>query len=185
VPDVVISEGIKFKIGAKTDGRANALVCKGQEIMLPDGKYNRLYILAAADEDTQGLFTTGTQEIELGIQNWTGFIGQWDNRVFNEEFREVNSDGHFTLKSITPGFIKRDTIAWFGKHRHSQTANDAYRLTYMFKYALDIPIGCKSVILPDNEKIKIFAVTVANNLNDATKPVCLLYDDFTDNNRIY
>jgi hypothetical protein len=48
----------------------------------------------------------------------------------------------------------------------------------MFKYALDIPSGATAVILPNNEKIKIFAMTVANNQNDATKPACLLYDDF-------
>jgi hypothetical protein len=34
------------------------------------------------------------------------------------------------------------------------------------------------VVLPNNEKIKIFAMTVANNQNDATKPACGLYDDF-------
>jgi alpha-mannosidase len=179
VPDVVISEGIQFKIGPKTDGRANALVCKGQEIKLPDGKYNRFYILAAADKDTQGLFAIGTQEIELGIQNWTGFIGQWDNRVFNEEFGEVNYNGHFTLKSITPGFIKRDTIAWFGKHRHNKTGNEPYLFTYMFKYAIDVPVGAKTIILPDNEMIKIFAMTAANNQNDTTKAACLLYESST------
>jgi alpha-mannosidase len=179
VPDVIVSESVEFKTGSKADGKANAIACKGQEVKLPKGKFNRLYILAAADEDTKGIFKVGSQETSLGIQNWTGFIGQWDNRVFNEEFGEVSYKDKFTLKSITAGFIKRDTIAWFGKHRHSQTANDAYKFTYIFKYALDVPAGAKTVVLPNNEKIKIFAMTAANNQNDATKPACRLYDDFT------
>jgi alpha-mannosidase len=178
VPAEITSESIKFKTGTKADGQNNSVVCKGQEIKLPAGNYNRLYILAAADDDTTGVFRIGSQEASLSIQCWTGFIGQWYNRVFDKDFGGAELKGEFTLKSITPAYIKRDTIAWFGKHRHTQTANDAYKFTYMFKYALDIPSGATAVILPNNEKIKIFAMTVANNQNDATKPACLLYDDF-------
>jgi alpha-mannosidase len=180
VPDVVVSESVEFTTGPKADGQNNVVVCKGQEIKLPKGKYNRLYVLAAADEDTKGAFKIGSQEEFLGVQSWTGFIGQWYNRVFEKEIPEVSYDGRFALKAIDAPFIKRDTIAWFGKHRHTPAANDAYRFTYMFKYALDIPAGAKSVVLPNNDKIKIFAMTTANNQNDATKPVCLLYDDFAD-----
>jgi alpha-mannosidase len=181
VPDYIVSESIKFKTGPKIAGRANAVICKGQELKLPSGKYNRLYILAAADEDTNGIFKVGQRETSLSIQCWGGFIGQWYNRVFNEEFGEVSYKGQFTLKLITPAYLKRDTIAWFGKHRHSSIANDPYKFTYIFKYALDMPEGCDSVILPNNEKIKIFAMTVANNQNDTTRSACLLYESWLDN----
>jgi alpha-mannosidase len=181
VPDYIVSESIKFKTGPKIAGRANAVICKGQELKLPSGKYNRLYILAAADEDTNGIFKVGQRETSLSIQCWGGFIGQWYNRVFNEEFGEVSYKGQFTLKLITPAYLKRDTIAWFGKHRHSSIANDPYKFTYIFKYALDMPEGCDSVILPNNEKIKIFAMTVANNQNDTTRLACSLYESWLDN----
>jgi alpha-mannosidase len=180
VPDVILSESIEFSTGPKIDGQNNVVVCKGQEIKLPAGKYNRLYVLAAADEDANGVFKIGSQEASLGIQSWTGFVGQWYNRVFDREFSESDKNP-YVLKSIAPAFIKRDTIAWFGKHRHTQTANDAYKFTYMFKYALDIPSDANTVVLPNNDKIKIFAMTAANNQNDATKPACPLYDDFADN----
>ncbi|MEN6384520.1 MAG: glycoside hydrolase family 38 C-terminal domain-containing protein, partial [Phycisphaerales bacterium] len=184
MPCVITSESVEFTTSPKADGQNNVVVCKGQEIKLPKGKYNRLYILAAADEDTKDVFKIGSQETFMGVQSWTGFVGQWYNRVFNEVFPEVSYEGRFTLKAIDAPFIKRDTIAWFGKHRHTQTANDAYRFTYMFKYALDIPAGAKSVVLPANDKIKIFAMTVAKNQNDATKPACLLYDDFKDKKQL-
>jgi alpha-mannosidase len=185
VPDTIVSESIEFTTGPKADGQNNAMVCNGQEIKLPKGKYNRLYVLAAADEDTTGIFKIGSKETSLGIQSWTGFVGQWYNRVFNEEMPDVCYEGKFTLKAIDAPFIKRDTIAWFGKHRHTQTANDPYRFTYMFKYALDIPSGAKTVVLPNNAKIKIFAITAANNQNDATKPACLLYDDFSGRKQLH
>jgi alpha-mannosidase len=79
----------------------------------------------------------------MGVQSWTGFIGQWYNRVFEKEIPEVSYDGRFELKAIDAPFIKRDTIAYFGKHTATtQTANDAYIFTYLFKYALDVrPCG--------------------------------------------
>lgn len=184
MPDVITSESIQFKIGPKADGMKNAVICKGQKINLPQGKYNRLYILAAADEDTQGIFEMGSQKSCLDIQKWTGFIGQWDNRVFDKDFGDVDFEGTFKLKSITPGFIKRDSIAWFGKHRHSVNGNDPYWFTYIFKYALDIPEGSKTLVLPKNEKIKVFAITAANNKNDPVKNACSLYDDFEGRNKI-
>jgi alpha-mannosidase len=179
VPETIVSESIEFTTGPKADGQNNAVVCNGQEVNLPAGKFSRLYILAAADEDTKGVFKIGSQKTSLSVECWTGFVGQWDNRVFNAEFDEVKNKEELALKSITPGYIKRDTIAWFGKHRHTQTANDAYKFTYMFKYALDIPSGAKTIVLPNNEKIKIFAMTAANNQNDTIKPACMLYDDFS------
>ncbi len=175
MPDVIISESIEFATGPKADGQNNAVVCNGQEIKLPKGRYNRLYILAAADDDTNDVFRIGSRRTSLGIQSWTDYVGQWYNRVFNEDFGEVNYEGHFTLKSIESSYIKRDTIAWFGKHRHSKTGNDPYRFTYMFKYVLDIPVGAKTIILPNNNKIKIFALTIADNQNDSTKPASSLY----------
>jgi hypothetical protein len=73
-----------------------------------------------------------------------------------QRLRRRRTQSEFTLKSITPAYIKRDTIAWFGKHRHTQTANDAYKFTYMFKYALDVPAGATTVTLPNNDKNKDF-----------------------------
>jgi len=45
------SESIRFKIGSTVDEQNNAISCRGQEIELPKGEYNKLYILASASND--------------------------------------------------------------------------------------------------------------------------------------
>ena len=54
IPKEIVSEDILFKIGNITDGQNNMLAANGQKINIPTGEYNKLYILAAATEDTRG-----------------------------------------------------------------------------------------------------------------------------------
>jgi alpha-mannosidase len=116
-----------------------------------------------------------------GIQAWTGFVGQWDNRVWDREFEEVDYVCDGKVVGITPGYIKRDSIAWFCTHRHHPTrGNEAYRFSYLFKYAMEIPDGATSLTLPDDPRVKVLAVSVAQTENDAVPPAAPLYDDFTD-----
>ena len=56
---------------------------RGQTIPLPAGKFTRLYLLAAADGDQKATFRIGDTPVELTIQDWGGYIGQWDNRIWN------------------------------------------------------------------------------------------------------
>jgi hypothetical protein len=51
----------------------------------------------------------------------------------------------------------------------------------MFKYEITIPKGAKSLTLPTNQNIRIFAISVANNGNDDLNLLQPLYDDFKDN----
>lgn len=173
IAPVVVSEDIKFKIGNTSDGEKNMMSAKGQKISLPAGEYNKLYFLAAATEDTQGALKVGNKTVNVGFQEWTGYVGQHYGRVlyFN----------NLKVASITNAFTKRDNIAWFVSHRHTADANDTYQYSYLYKYEISLPKGAKSVTLPKNDKIKIFAVTVANNQKDDIEPLQLLYDDFKDN----
>jgi alpha-mannosidase len=169
----VVSEDIKFKIGNSADGEKNMMGAKGQKITLPSGEYNKLYILAAATEDTQGALKVGSKTVNINFQEWTGYVGQHYGRVLYFNGLKV--------ASITDAFTKRDNIAWFVSHRHSPEANDTYQYSYLYKYEISLPKGAKSVTLPKNDKIKIFAITAANNQRDEITPLQLLYDDFKDN----
>ena len=43
----------------------------------------RVYLLAAAaNGDQKASFRVGSQTADLTIQEWTGFIGQWDDRIW-------------------------------------------------------------------------------------------------------
>ena len=173
IPSEIVSEDIHFKIGNTADGHNNLVAAKGQKISLPAGDFNKLYILAASTEDSQGNFKVGRQTVNLNIQDWTGYIGQHYSRVLYFD--------NLKVASIVPAFTKRDDIAWFSSHRHTAETNDAYQYSYLYKYEIRLPKGTRSVTLPENEKIKIFAITVSNNPNDDLMPLQLLYDDFKNN----
>ena len=176
VPAEIISEDIRFVTGNKADGQMNMIAAKGQKINIPAGNYNKVYILAAGTEDTQGDFKTGNQTTHLNIQNWTGFVGQ--------HYKRVLSSDNLKVDSIIKAFTKRDNIAWYASHSHSPNANEAYRYSYLYKYEISLPKGARTLTLPVNNKIKVFAVTVAENANDNIVPLQLLYDDFKDNKPI-
>jgi alpha-mannosidase len=66
---------------------------------------------------------------------------------------------------LTPGFIKRAPIAWFASHRHDAAgANEPYAYSYLFAYAIDIAPGSRTLTLPDNNKIRLLAVTVSDEM---------------------
>jgi alpha-mannosidase len=65
------------------------------------------------------------------------------------------------LDRIRAGFVKRDEVAWVGTHRHGGDANQPYVLSYVFAYALDVPAGATAIVLPRNERVRILAMTAA------------------------
>jgi alpha-mannosidase len=180
LPNVITSEGVRFDIGPTAAGQANALGCEGQSITLPAGDWSELYLLAAATEDTKGRFLIDGAPHDLSIQKWTGFVGQWDDRIWDREFKEVDHNCEGKVIGFKPGYIKRDNIAWFCTHRHHpQSGNEAYQFSYLFKYGIDLPSGAKEITLPHNEKITVLAMTVTERGHGAIRPAAALYDDFT------
>ncbi len=170
-PENLLVDGVQFRFGKTDDGQNNALICKGQKISLPKtGNFNRLYILAAATEDTTALFRIGGVKTNLRIQGFNGRIGQFDNRIWDRLDR---------IKDLEKAFIKRDEVAWYSTHVHRDTNNVAYQYAYIFKYAFDVSPASGYIQLPEDESIRIFAISLADNTYDQAKPAVALYDDFT------
>jgi alpha-mannosidase len=86
------------------------------------------------------------------------------------------------MTSIEKPFLKGDNIAWFSSHRHNAypSENEAYQYTYIYKYEIDVPKGAKTITLPENQKIKVFAITVAKNGSDDVRALQPLTDDFSN-----
>jgi len=175
IPKELISEGVKFKLGATEDLKNNVVNCKGQDLKLPSGDYNKVYILAAATEDTSGDFLIHGKANNIKIAKWHGFIGQHYDRQFL-------LDGS-TVYDVKAPFLKYDNIAWFASHYHFgyPTANVPYAYSYIFKYEIDLENKADKITLPDNSKIKIFAITVAKNMGDKIQLLQPLSDDFSEN----
>jgi alpha-mannosidase len=183
--------GIQFHLGPAWTNRPNAVVARGQTLKLPEGNFNRVYILAAADGDQNGTFRIGDSAANLNIQDWQGFIGQWDTRTWTERRVEVPTPpepapGDHSYQAernrriraqvqehgprtrlepeytgLIPGFIKPASVAWYASHHHTaQGANEPYNYCYLYAYTL--PLKGSTLTLPDNSKIRIMAITVAD-----------------------
>jgi alpha-mannosidase len=178
IPKEIISEDIHFKMGNTADEEKNVIDCDGQNIALPAGNFNKLYLLASGSTDSKGDFTVDNDTTTLQVQAGVGFVGQFYNRIF--ACGPVNANSAPDVVSIKAGFTKRDNIAWFASHRHVSypSRNDPYQYVYIYKYQIDVPKGARNLILPKNRNIKVFAITLASNKNDNVKVLQPLYDYF-------
>jgi alpha-mannosidase len=189
MPRQINFDGIRFDLAAPD--KANALVPHGQTINLPAGKYNRVYVLAAAaNNDQKATFKAGDRSTDLTIQEWTGFVGQWDDRIWRTTENQIpppqgappgtppriRTNPYGEMIAVRPGFIKRADIAWFSSQRRTPDAvPEPYMYSYLFAYAIDLPAGARTITLPDNERIRILAMTVADEPWVVT-PAQPLYD---------
>jgi len=172
-------DNVGFKLGATEDGAKNALVAHGQTIDLPAG-YSRVYLLAAGDGDVPAAFGVGSRHETRTIQDWNSYVGQWDRRVWSGDTgRDFTNYGEMT--GLTPGYVKPAEVAWYCSHRHNPASgNTYYDYSYLFKYGFDIPAGTHSITLPDDPRIRIFAVSVAKNGHDMVASAAPLHDTLGD-----
>jgi alpha-mannosidase len=157
------------------------------------GQFTRLYLLAAAttDTDQRATFKIDDIPVDLTIQSWSGYVGQWDNRIWKTREEPVPPGRGQPaalpgapprmrtvqeFAGLIPGFTKRAPVAWFASHRHAPDGtNEPYAYSYLFAYAIDIPAGTKAITLPLNERIRVMAITVSNE-GAQVVPVQPLYD---------
>jgi alpha-mannosidase len=191
LPGEISFAGVRFKLAA---GASNALAARGQTLKLPSGNFKRLYVLAAAvGGDRRATFRVGARAFDLNVQDWGGFVGQWDARQWRAGERQVppgasaetaarirspqyRQDPYAEMTGIRPGFIKPAPLAWFASHHHrADGLSEAYAYSYLYAYALDISAGAKTLTLPDDEKIRVLAVT-ASDESDAVRPAQPLFD---------
>ncbi len=175
LPAEIVFDGVPLRLGAAGSGAPNAVVARGQTIDLPAGSNNRVYLLAAsAAGDQEATFEVGGKKADLNIQDWGGFIGQWDDRQWSS--KDTSHDDYGDMIGLKAGYIKRADVAWYSSHHHNAAGrNEDYAYSYLFGYSIDLPPGAKNLKLPNNDKIRILAVSVADE-NPELKPVQPLYD---------
>ena len=118
------------------------------------------------------------------MQDWGGYVGQWDNRTWklHEEQVAARAGGPPRRRTVmdyaglVPGFVKRAPVAWFSSHRHTASgANDVYSYSYLYAQELAVPAGARTLILPQDDEIRVLAITVADDA-DPVRPAQPLYD---------
>lgn len=153
LPETIDFKGIRFDL-ASPEG-ANGVKCRRDTIELPAGNYNKMYILAASTRhDNNAVFTVDGKEHTVLVPYYSGFVGQWGHT------------GH------TEGYLKAADIAYVGTHKHDMIKNKdlPYEFTYLFASSIDIPAGARQLVLPDDPRIVVFAVTLADDRNNTVVP---------------
>jgi alpha-mannosidase len=184
LPAQITFNDVQFRLAPATTAALSAVVARGQTLELPTGRYNRVYVLAASAEgDQKASFKTGSKNVDRTVQDWGGFIGQWDDRQWVAKDTPIQGqpgktehDDYAEMTGIKSGYIKRADLAWYSSHHHNAAGeNVPYGYSYLFAYPIDLQPGAKTIHLPDNHKIRILAISVAEE-NPELKPVQPLYD---------
>jgi alpha-mannosidase len=128
------------------------------------------------------------QVVPITVREWQGPVGQWfsqlkEPRLLREVFTPAMRGQTWTedairddlvtqfdpgtgalngIENIRPAFVKRDEIAWVGTHRHGPEGNQPYIASYVFAYVIDLPKGAREVRLPNDDRIRILAMTAVS-----------------------
>jgi alpha-mannosidase len=160
LPATFVSGGMPFRTGPRGKGEKNVVVCRGQRVEIPAGGFSEAYIVAASVAGDRTAAFGGATDVRLRIQDWAEPVGQWDSRL-----------GSGTLVSDTermvPGYTKPAPVAWVGTHRHERRgADEPYVLTQLFRYRVPLGQFPSSVTLPDDENLRLVAMTVRRGGRD-------------------
>ena len=200
LPSKLAFHGVEFSLATPATGKPDAETANGQTLNIPAGSYNRVYVLAASkDSDQPSTFRVGKSEVSVGIQNWGGFIGQWDTRLWkNEPKRDWSISAHHAVwppadikqrearlpssrypedySGLREGYVKRADVAWYASHTHTpEGLNQPYHYSYLFSYAFDVPQGATTLTLPNAPNVRILAVSAVNE-SPSVLPLTPLYD---------
>ncbi len=94
VPSELKIDGVRFNLASAATGTPNAVTAKGQSIQLPEGKFNKVYVLAASGSgDQRATFKVGAIPVGVTVEDWGGFIGQWDTRLWKPRPETVTEGG--------------------------------------------------------------------------------------------
>jgi len=156
-------------------------------------------LAASADGDQNAPFQIGDRKVMLKVQDWSGFIGQWDTRQWKQEperdwaisanhapwppadltqreQRPVTPRFPEDYVGLQPGYVKTANLAWYASHHHTaEGLNQPYQYSYLFAYRIELSPGDRTVTLPDNDKIRILAISTADE-GPELHPAQPLYD---------
>ncbi len=169
IPQQIIYNQIIFRL--QTTSNLNALVCGGELLTVPDiapgVRADTIYVLAAADVETPAVFgfpEAPDRQITVTVPPMTGFIGQYDTRVWTHPPREPRDYiWKNQYKSLEPGYIKRYPLAWYATHMHGAGADFPYYFGYLYCLKIELPPEVGSIQLPRDARIKIFALSASDS----------------------
>ena len=112
LPDGIDFHGVKFHLAPSGTGKLDAMTAHGQVLALPSG-FRQVYVLAASDDgDQNATFRVGSKPVQFDIENWTGFVGQWDTRLWKAPPQMVPGRGGREMKVRTDWAVSANHATW-------------------------------------------------------------------------
>jgi alpha-mannosidase len=140
LPATITAAGLDFDLGPKTNGSNNVIQGTGQVIALP--------ATAAANLKFLGMATNGDQAGTFTV-TYTDSTNTAPNIALTDWC--ASGAGH------------GETLANTTAHRHAPTADDSYSpKIYLYNIALNNAKTLQSITIPNNNAIKVFAMTLEN-----------------------
>ncbi|GHT77673.1 alpha-mannosidase [Bacteroidia bacterium] len=148
MPETVVSEGIAFQMNNRFEEN-NYVRCDGQTITLPGHSAGTLYLLMTSSEgDRTATVEIDGQATKIDVPYYSGFYGQWG----------------WTGQSEAS--LRKASIAYLGTHRHSEKkGNESYVYTYLYKFGIPVTATARTLVLPKDKNVALFAVTLSDNPN--------------------
>ena len=152
MPEVVKSDGISFNVC--NDPTINDFVrADGQTVTLPEhkGATKLFLLLTSIDGNRRATFKVDGKDYDVKVPYYSDFFGQW------------------SWKGESEGYLKEGSFGYIANHKHSERkGNDSYNFAYLYKVCLDIPEDARTLELPKDAGIAVFAATLANDPNHDT-----------------
>jgi len=173
LPAELVHDGVRFVFGPEAEGAPNAVTCRGQTLDLPEGRWNRLDLLACAagGQPVEAEFRVGKRTQKQWVLDARATLGRWDSRLVGGELVDDPSD-------LAPAFIHRVPVAWTGTHYHRAGGeNSLYEYTHLYQVSLDLPKKARTVTLPDDPSLVVLAATAVLDTVPPLRPAAPLFDE--------
>ncbi len=155
--------GIDFKFPQQVDDRYDVLVCRGQEIQIPI-KATKVYFIAASTQENQleTFSAGGVVPKNMVIHSMSNYASTWDMAGLSQSadvYENINLAIEFT-------------------HTHHPEGNRTQKVRF-FMYEMETH-GYNTVVLPENNKIVILAMTAVKKYSE-TSVVTKIIDTASEN----
>ncbi len=171
IEDTIEAAGVTFRMGPREPRALNALACAGQVLPLPAGTRRVHLLVAASEENVLAVFGAGSLAHTVTVPVWTGYVGSWDNRVFDGEVSDKTYSVDNPLLRIDAARAPVARPAWWASHHHAKGEDRIYQYCYMFPLSFDVPAGVTTFTLPRDSRIRVFAATAASVDNAGASPL--------------
>ncbi len=171
LPRELCLRGARFRTGPRGPGQANVVACRGQQLRLPRGQWQRLDLLVTAvGGDRDATFRIGERAFTVRVPDHAEPIAQWDSRL-------VAGGIETSPARLTPAYLKEAEVAWIGTHRHdAQGRNEAYAFTHVFRVSLALPKGARTLTLPEDDGVRLLGASLLRQDNGGVRPVTPLIE---------